>query len=302
MEEKNDESYILLTMQTFLQIGGNMSSCGGVILFDNYDDSGRQPETELPFVSRPMKMQSNVLVVCKEGYIDYRLDCGKPMRLYSGDLLLCKHGLIVEFLGASGDMKVLFIAISQDYLMSLERFIPHFDSSLSMAFTPSEEFLEELHTHYRLMKASIESPDSTCRESIIHSYIYIVLTKLLIAYSHWIGNKGQECPAINRQIELYRRFVALVKENFKQHRDIEYYASELLVSSGHLSRIVKSISGQTIGCWIKNYVILEAKIMLQSSNMTISQISEYLNFPNPSFFSKYFRANTGLTPGQYRKA
>lgn len=302
MGNNHNDNYILLTMQTFLQIGGNMSSYGGVILFDNYEDSTDTQEAQLPFVSKPMKMQSNVIVVCRKGFLEYRLDCGKTLTIHSGDLVFCKQGLIVEFLGASSDVRIMFIAISQDYIMSLERFMPHSDSSLSMSFTPSEEFMEDINTHYLLIKASIENTDSSFRESIIHSYIYIILVKLITAYNKWTGNRIQERSAVNRQTEIYRRFVSLVKDNFKQHRNVEYYASELFISSGHLSRVIKSISGKTIGAWIKDYVILEAKIMLQSSDMTISQISDYLNFPNSSFFSRYFHANTGMTPGQYRKS
>lgn len=302
MGTQRGSEYILLTMQTYLQIGGNMSSCGDVILFDNFDGNASVAQSQPDFVSKPMKMQSNVLVVCKKGYLEHRMDLGKTVRIGSGDIVFCKYGRILEFLGASTDIEVMFIAISQEYIVSLERFMPHIDNGLSVSFTPPEEFIHEIFTLYGLIKASIETADSSFRQGIIHSYIYIVLMKLIMAYNNCGGNDSQNCKSANRQIEIYRRFVALVKDNFKQHRNVEFYASQLFMSSGHLSRIVKSISGQTISAWIRDYVILEAKIMLQSSNMTISQISEYLNFPNPSFFSKYFRENAGMTPGQYRRS
>lgn len=290
-----------LTMQTFLQIGGNISTCGGVILFDNYEDAQIRAEAQEPFVSRPMKMQSNVLVVCRKGFFDYRMDCGNPMRQSAGSLVFCKQGLIVEFLGASHDLEIMFIAISTDYIMTLERFMPPGDNALSMRLTPSPELFDEIHTHYRLMKSSIENSDEYFRESIIHSYVYILLMKLVMAYNREAGNRSRECTVAGRNTDIYRGFVALVKDNFRQHRNVDFYASALFVSSGHLSRIIKSLSGRTVRAWVRDYVILEAKIMLHSSQLTISQISDSLNFPNPSFFSKYFRLNTGMTPGQYRK-
>lgn len=292
---------MLITMQTFLQIGGNISSTGGIILFDNYEESDQKKSSPGPFGSKPMKLQSNVIVVCRQGYLEYRMDCDEPQRHSAGDLIFCRQGQIVEFLGASEDIKVMFIAISQDYLLSLERFMPYSDTPVSLSFTPSNEFIEDLHTHYRLMKECIDMK-SPFRDNIIHSYIYIVLMKLTNAYKQWLGNKTQDSSPKNRQLEIYRSFVGLVKENFKTQRDVGFYASALFLSPGHLSRIIKSISGKTVGAWIRDYVILEAKVLLQSSNMTICQISESLNFPNPSFFSKYFRESTGMSPGQYRRS
>ena len=109
----------------------------------------------------------------------------------------------------------MFIAISQDYILSLERFMPYSDTPVSMSFTPSEEFVEDLHTHYRLMKECISMNNSQFRDNIIHSYVYIVLMKLTNAYRQWLGNKKQDSSPKNRQLEIYRSFVALVKREFQ---------------------------------------------------------------------------------------
>jgi AraC-like DNA-binding protein len=52
--------------------------------------------------------------------------------------------------------------------------------------------------------------------------------------------------------------------------------------------------------WIERFVILEAKVMLRSSNMTIQQIADELNFPSQSFFGKYFKKSVGVSPKEYR--
>ena len=53
--------------------------------------------------------------------------------------------------------------------------------------------------------------------------------------------------------------------------------------------------------WINKAVILEAKVLLKHSNLLVFQISDELNFPNPSFFSKFFKRMTGMTPAEYQK-
>ncbi|WP_270588002.1 helix-turn-helix domain-containing protein, partial [Bacteroides ovatus] len=47
-------------------------------------------------------------------------------------------------------------------------------------------------------------------------------------------------------------------------------------------------------------LILEAKVLLKHSNLLVYQISDELNFPNPSFFSKFFKRMTGMTPHEYQ--
>ena len=96
------------------------------------------------------------------------------------------------------------------------------------------------------------------------------------------------------------QFISLVQKNFKEERFLDFYANELSITPKHLSRTVKSQTGFTAVEWIERYVILEAKVMLKSSNMTIQQIADELNFPSQSFFGKYFKKNIGVSPKEYR--
>ncbi|MDE5552524.1 MAG: helix-turn-helix domain-containing protein, partial [Muribaculaceae bacterium] len=61
-------------------------------------------------------------------------------------------------------------------------------------------------------------------------------------------------------------------------------------------------TGFTAVEWINRYIILEAKVMLSSTNMNVQQIAEELNFPSQSFFGKYFKKATGVSPKDFRNA
>ena len=67
-----------------------------------------------------------------------------------------------------------------------------------------------------------------------------------------------------------------------------------------LFRSVKEASGRTAGEWIDHYVVMEAKMLLGSTDLTVQEISSKLNFANQSFFGKYFKHNTGLSPTEFR--
>jgi AraC-like DNA-binding protein len=66
--------------------------------------------------------------------------------------------------------------------------------------------------------------------------------------------------------------------------------------------MVKIFSGRNALEWLNEYVVLEAKLMLNYTNLTIQEISYRLNFPTQSSFGKYFRKQVGNSPKQYRMA
>lgn len=65
---------------------------------------------------------------------------------------------------------------------------------------------------------------------------------------------------------------------------------------------MREASQKSVSQWIDEMVIMSAKAMLKSSDMTVSQIAEELNFTNPSFFGTYFKKRTNLTPLQYKNS
>lgn len=104
----------------------------------------------------------------------------------------------------------------------------------------------------------------------------------------------------NHKDDIVAKFLLCVSENFKEERRVDFYADKMCLSSKHLSAVVKEVTGKTAGDWIDIYVILEAKVLLRTTSLTIQQISDRLHFANQSFFGKYFKRLTGKTPSAYR--
>ena len=106
----------------------------------------------------------------------------------------------------------------------------------------------------------------------------------------------------DRSSEYFERLMSLLSENYRDQRSVEFYAEKMHISSKHLSRVIRTFTGKSVHQWIDDFVALEIKNLLKYSNMSIQQISYYLNFPNPSFMGQYFKRITGLTPGEYKKS
>lgn len=117
--------------------------------------------------------------------------------------------------------------------------------------------------------------------------------------------RGNESPALGvkeRSSEYFERLMTLLADNYREQRNVEFYAEKMSISSKHLSRVIRNYTGKSVHQWIDEFVALEIKNLLKYSNMSIQQISYSLNFPNPSFMGQYFKRITGMTPGEYKKS
>lgn len=90
-----------------------------------------------------------------------------------------------------------------------------------------------------------------------------------------------------------------MKIHYAESRSVTFYADKICVTPQYLSHAVYNATGKHALHWILDYVILDAKALLKSNRYTVQQISEMLNFANPSFFGKYFKAATGMSPRAY---
>lgn len=107
---------------------------------------------------------------------------------------------------------------------------------------------------------------------------------------------------MTRQGRMSDQFLTLVQEHFRSERFLDFYATKLEITPKHLSRTIKKQTGYTAVEWIERFVILEAKVLLKSSNLNIQQIADELNFPSQSFFGKYFKKLTGMSPKEFRNS
>lgn len=104
----------------------------------------------------------------------------------------------------------------------------------------------------------------------------------------------------SRDEYLYTRFMDLVGTHHTEERSIKFYASKLCISPKYLSTVVKHVCGKTPSALIKEKVMDEIKYRLCCTQETIKEIAYNLNFPNASFFGKYFKAEADISPAAYR--
>lgn len=130
-----------------------------------------------------------------------------------------------------------------------------------------------------------------------------LLTSLLYAlgalYRRQMPQQPTEKPT--RANVIFKKFLSLLVEHYTHERSVSFYASELCITPKYLGTICREVSNKLATDIIANAVILDAKAKLHTSDLTVQEISNSLNFPNASFFGRYFKRHTGYSPMQYRE-
>ena len=111
-----------------------------------------------------------------------------------------------------------------------------------------------------------------------------------------------ETGARDADDDLTRRFLSLLDQNYARHWRLHEYATALAVSTRHLTRLLKTSTGQPASKLIEERLVREARRMLVYTNLPISQIAYELGFSDPAYFSRVFARATGRSPRAFRSS
>ena len=116
----------------------------------------------------------------------------------------------------------------------------------------------------------------------------------------YLKHSQEESKLLSRERMIFQQFIQLVNHTNGTQRQISYYAEQMNLTQRYLGTIIKQVSNTTAKEWIDRSTIIRIKVLLRHSELQITQISNQLHFANDSFFNKYFKRLTGLTPNEYR--
>ncbi len=101
--------------------------------------------------------------------------------------------------------------------------------------------------------------------------------------------------------EKLEQFMELVEKNSSTHKQVSQYTGLLNLSSYQLSSITKTLLAKTPSEIINQQIILEAKRQLLATSKQVGQITYYLGYDDPSYFTRFFKRHTGLSPESFRQ-
>lgn len=262
-----------------------------------------EPLKKIPL---PRITETILSVVCIEGSVSISID-EKTLLMTPSSIMVLAPGHLLSSYEPSNDFKGFAINTTLNFI---EQMLPimsriivchkAFESN-PVLHLPDDD-LQTIVMYRQILHKKLTSPENPYKKWIVNSICQAITIEIFAFYFRELEQAhGKPNIKHNRGEELFYKFITLVEDNYKHIRSLSEYASKLCVTTKYLSALVKDVSGRTAGSWIDSYVILEAKKLLSSTDMTIQQVSEALNFPNQSFFGKYFKHNAGISPSLYRK-
>ncbi|WP_028297342.1 helix-turn-helix domain-containing protein [Olivibacter sitiensis] len=247
--------------------------------------------------SHPLKTDCTICCICLKGEMRGKIDL-KEYHVKSPALTISVPGQVLEHESCSDDFNGILIFMTQRFTEKFNLLLGH-SISMSIKNHPymalGNEELQSILAYCHMVRKVIRTDDNPNRLQII--------THLTIAYFYGIGyflHKSIKDEGLSKDRDIAEKFLQKVRQNYKTERKVEYYAVQLQLSANYLSHVVKDATGKTAGEWIDDYIALEAKALLKSTNMTIQQIADELNFPSQSFFGKFFKRVVGVAPKYYK--
>lgn len=251
------------------------------------------------FLGYPFKLDVTVAAICLRGTAKGAINL-QSYAIQAPCLTIVLPNQIIQYEYISEDFSGLFIIMSRRFTdnLNIQGWSSLFLSIRNDPFIPlTKEVLESMVNYYNMMRRTIQVNDNPYRLSIAKH-----LTKAFFYGAGYHFHKKTDDEKASKNEILLRKFFNYAEVHYKEQRGVAFYADKLCLTAKYLSTAIKEISGITASDWIDNYVVLEAKALLKSTNMTIQQISDELNFPSQSFFGKYFKRHVGVSPKEYKKS
>ncbi|MBD5358141.1 MAG: AraC family transcriptional regulator [Bacteroides sp.] len=293
-----------VSMQEIAKYVNNESSTEEIIVFDQ--GIVRENEKFFPIKNEkllPIRIDALIISLCTAGSGKISIDL-REYELKRNSLIMIQPKNYIYLSKYSKDFKCSVLICSkhvvENVLPKLTDILPFLLQNRTLPVTQlSEEEATGIRHFYEFIKSKLHGPRTRFEKQKINSLLQAIFYELMdIKEAH--SSKVVESSRTRKE-EIMAKFIIAVSEEFRTERQVAYYAQKLCISPKHLSSVVKEISGRTAGEWIENYVVMESKILLKTTDMTIQEIAVYLNFANQSFFGKYFKQHTGCSPTSYRK-
>lgn len=253
----------------------------------------------------PARVDFFTFVFMLQGELSFSVGL-EHMQLSGGMVVGCDPGNILSGQWNASGMDCWLLLVDPSFFehlhFPLQRILPHIaDPNRLRARTLLPGQQGSVHQLFMLLKKTVEEDTGlvTYREMVFSLMNYFF--QAMLGYMAYEENlRPEESRDSSRDVQYFRRFMRELKENFRTERSVGFYADRICVTPKYLSAVVRQVSGRAPLQWINECVIVEAKNLLRFSDLTVQEISSELNFPTQSYFGRFFKKHTGMSPREYK--
>lgn len=246
----------------------------------------------------PIALDINIIVFCQQGSMDVTINNEKHV-LKQRQVLFLQQNSVVNGYHFSDNLQAKALVFSMstiDNSIFMRRKI--WDNiaylHLQPIITLSDSHWQLLSHYYNIALFNINNAESLYKQEIVSHLLRSLIYEFLLMTDSMMPSRGDRSQSTAD--ELYQRFLSLLGYSRGRMRKVQQYADQLCVTPDHLTAVVKHISGRTAIDWITESTVNAITHELLYTSRPVKEIADELDFPSLSFFGKYYKQHTGLSP------
>lgn len=259
-------------------------------------DEGQPMDTLMPLVAgREIMTDKIVFLMCRSGAMHLLLNYHE-LSLSAGQIFIALPGMIIDTREVSPDFRATTMLLSKRFTDSLNLGSPY-RTLLSIQRRPVLTLMagmeEAMDNFVGMVRGLLQQPSHPHLDRVLH-----------LLFESWFFGFGPylhstESQRIATAAEQHtEQFLRLVEQNFRQQHSLDWYASQMSITTKRLGICVKQTSGRTAADWIERHRLLEAVHLLRGGKLSVKETSFRLGFPNQSTFGTWFKRHTGASPSR----
>lgn len=273
----------------------------------HYDNNATQgawlaPEAPEGLGPEPCVIDYGAILLCTGGLGTVRVGF-KEWQLSGGTVITLFPNDVVALYDTSPDFAVETLGYGKAMLREASLQVEHavysrLRNDRCRAGSPTVTGIVE--ATFALLRIYTANFSRACADRIV---LYQLKAFFLGYYDYISANGSGPGDAGSRRVnELFNDFMERLESDYRRAHSVAYYAAAMNITPKYLNNIVRLITGHTTKNVIDHYVILQLKLCLRDNGRSIKQLAWDFNFSDESFFCRYFKQHTGMTPQQFRKS
>ena len=254
-------------------------------------------------INKPFRLDDPAFIFVKTGRIKFRQHFS-DLEISANMFMVTDPQTVYEVVSVSDDFQSRMVAYKREFITALSlRFnkligYRYFRQQMNrgVPFEPDE--MEVVWKSINFLKYILDTETEVLFKKEVVEHLFSVFCYQMVG----IISKEDNNPMnqMSRQEEIVFLFLTDLAQFHQINRTVEFYAERQSITTRHLSSVVKTITGKSASQIIASIVINEAKMLLNSSNKPVSEISNALGFSDQYSFSHFFKKHLGISPTQYR--
>lgn len=255
------------------------------------------------FVKEQQMAHYGAIIICRSGKANIQVNFD-DWQLFEGAVITIFPNDVIRLMPDETEEPFLVEMLQYDAAMLRE-------ASLQLEHTVYEQLRQDrcrqdspvvtniINNMFRLLHVYFDQVGCTC----ISQLVLLQLKAFFIGFHEYLQRNPRTTKSNGespRMREMFNRFMMLVERDYKLSRDVAYYASQMNITPKYLTLIVRQMTHETPKHIIDHYTILQLKLQLTASRQSVKEIAWEYHFNDVSFFCRYFKRHTGLTPMEIR--